>query len=297
MKAVVFGGSGFLGSHVADALAQEGHPVTIYDLRPPHRLSPGQSFVQGDILDDQAVRETLRGHQVAYNFAGFSDLEEAQDKAAKTARSNVLGNATLLEECHRARLQRYVFASTLYVAGHSGGFYRASKQACELYVEECQRTCGLDYTILRYGSIYGRRADKNNGVLGFLTQALRNRKIVVNGTGDELREYVHVTDVAEASVRILQPEFRNECVVLTGHQPMRIRDLMEMIREIVGLDVQVEYRPVDPNRQREGKTVHYTITPYSFRPKIAKKLVGQRYVDLGQGLIDCLEELHTRLEL
>lgn len=294
MKAVVFGGSGFLGSHVAEALEHGGHSVTIYDLRPPQNLSPGQGFVQGDILDDRAVRKTLQGQQAAYNFAGFSDLEEAQDKAVETARSNVLGNAVLLEESVRARLQRYIFASTLYVSGHSGGFYRASKQACELYVEECQRACGLDYTILRYGSIYGRRADKNNGVLGFLTQALHGRKIVVNGTGEELREYVHVTDVAEASVRILDPEFRNECVVLTGHQPMRIRDLMEMIREIVGRDVQVEYRPIDPDRQREGKTVHYTITPYSFRPKIAKKLVGQRYVDLGQGLIDCLEELHTR---
>ncbi len=297
MKAVVFGGSGFVGSHVADALTQARHEVTVFDLRRSPHLLPQQEFVQGDILDAGPVRAALEGKEVAYNFAGLADLEEGAGLAAETARSNVLGNATLLEEARRARLARFIYASSIYVAGHSGGFYRASKQACELYVEESQRSYGLDYTILRYGSIYGRRADKKNGMLAFLTQALRNRKIVVDGTGDELREYVHVTDVAEASVRILEPEFRNECVVLTGHQPMRIRDLMEMIREIVGSDIQIEYRPVDPERRREGKTPHYTVTPYSFRPRIAKKLVSNHYVDLGQGLIDCLEEIHTQLEL
>lgn len=296
MKAIVFGGSGFLGSHVADALTQAGHQVAIYDLRKPAHQLPGQSFIQGDILDAAQVRKALEGQEAVYHFAGVADLDDAQDKAVETAKSNVLGTATLLDEARRVGLKRFVYASTIYVAGQSGGFYRASKQACELYVEESQRQFGLDYTILRYGSIYGRRADRNNGVQGFLTQALKNRKILVNGTGDETREYVHVTDVAEASVRILEPEFKNECVVLTGHQAMRVRDLMEMIREIVGADVTVEYRPVDASRQ-QGKTAHYTVTPYSFRPKIAKKLVGHRYVDMGQGLIDCLEEIHSRLEL
>ena len=295
MKVVVFGGSGFLGSHVAEALTQAGHAVTMFDLRSPVHPVPGQSFIQGDILDTAQVRRALEGQEVAYHFAGAADLDDVQDKAVETAKSNVLGTAMLLEEACKAGLKRFVYASTIYVAGHSGGFYRASKQACELYVEEAQRRFGLDYTILRYGSIYGRRADRNNGVQGFLTQALKNRKIVVNGMGDETREYVHVTDVAEASVRILEPEFRNECVVLTGHQAMRVRDLMEMIREIIGPDVTVEYRPVDAARQAQGKTAHYNVTPYSFRPKIAKKLVGNHYVDMGQGLIDCLEELHAAL--
>lgn len=297
MKIILFGGAGFLGSHVAEALTRDAHAVTVYDLRQPAQQLPGQSFIQGDILDAAQVRKALEGQEVAYHFAGLADLDDAQDKAVETARANVLGTATLLEEARRAKLKRFVYASTIYVAGQSGGFYRASKQSCELFVEEAQRRYGLDYTILRYGSIYGRRADKNNGVKGFLTQALRDRKITVSGTGDETREYVHVTDVAEASVRILEPEFKNECVVLTGHQAMRVRDLMEMIREIVGQDVTVEYRPVEAARQAQGKTAHYTVTPYSFRPKIAKKLVGHRYVDMGQGLIDCLEEIHSRLEL
>ena len=290
MKAVVFGGSGFLGSHVADALSQAGHEVTIYDLKESSYLSGSQEFVHADILDPAAVARAFKGQEVAYNFAGLADLDEAHEQPVESARTNVLGNTILLEAARAAKLRRFVFASSIYVAGHSGGFYRASKQACELYVEEYQRWFGLDFTILRYGSIYGRRSDRNNGVAQYLLQALRDRRIVIKGTGDELREYVHVSDVAQASVQILQPEFRNQHVVLTGHHLLRVRDLAEMIREMVGPDVRIESQPAVDTR------THYTVTPYSFRPKIAKKLVSNHYMDMGQGLIDCMEELHEQMQ-
>ena len=288
MKAVVFGGSGFLGSHVADALTQAGHEVTLYDLKESAHRSGSQKFIQGDILDAAAVARAMRGQEVAYNFAGLADLDDAHEKPVDSVRVNVLGNTTLLDAARTEKLSRFIFASSIYVAGQSGGFYRASKQACELYIEEYQRWYGLDFTILRYGSIYGRRADRNNGVANYLSQALKDRRIVVKGTGDELREYVHVSDVAEASVKILGPEFKNQTVVLTGHHPLRVRDLAEMIREMVGADVKVEFQ------QKVDARTHYTVTPYSFRPQIAKKLVGNHYVDMGQGLIDCLEELHSK---
>ena len=296
MKAVVFGGSGFLGSHVADALTQAGHEVTIYDLKESSHRSGSQKFVQGDILDPAATARALKGQEVAYNFAGLADLDEAHEQPVESVRTNVLGNTILLDAAREAKLRRFIFASSIYVAGQAGGFYRASKQACELYIEEYQRWFGLDFTILRYGSIYGRRSDRNNGVAQYLLQALKDRRIVIQGTGDELREYVHVSDIARASVTVLEPEFRNHHIVLTGHHPLRVRNLAEMIREIVGSDVRIEFQPVDPKERQEGKITHYTITPYSFRPQLAKKLVSNHYMDMGQGLIDCLEELHVRLQ-
>lgn len=296
MKTILLGGSGFIGSHVADALSEAGHSVTIYDLKPsPHR-TPQQRFLQGDILDSASVRKAMAGQENVYNFAALANLDEAHEQPVESARVNVLGNTIALEEARQAKVSRYVFASTLYVSGKAGGFYRASKQACESYVEEYQRWFGLDFTILRYGSIYGRRSDYSSGVAQYLLQALRDRRVVIRGTGEELREYVHVSDVARASVKILEPEFRNQHVVLTGHHPLRLRDLAEMIREIVGVDVRIEFQPVDPAQQREGRTPHYTITPYSFRPQIAKKLVSNHYVDMGQGLMDCLEEMQASLE-
>lgn len=293
---IVFGGSGFLGSHVADALMEAGHAVTLFDRVRPRYRTQKETFVEADILDDSAVRLAMRDQQIVYNFAGLADLTTSQEQPVETARTNVLGNTLLLEAARQAGVQRFVFASTMYVAGHAGGFYRASKQSCELFVEEYARWFGLDYTILRYGTVYGRRADDRNSIHRYLKEALTQRRITVLGNGNELREYVHVSDVARASVQILDPAFRNERVVLSGHHPMRFKDLLEMIREMVGPDVKVEFRAVDPTLEEAGKSPHYAVTPYSFRPKMPRKLVGSYYVDLGEGLKDCLAEIHQQTE-
>lgn len=288
MKVIVFGGAGFLGSHVADALTEAGHDVTIFDQRPSAYLRPGQRMIQGDVLDAEAVGTAVAGQEAVYHFAGLADIDECLARPADTVRVNVLGCVQLLEAARLAAVHRFVLASSIYVNSDSGGFYRASKQACELYVEEYQRRFGLDYTLLRYGSLYGRRADERNSIYRYLRQAFVDRRIAAVGTGEEVREYIHVEDAARASLRILAAEFRNQTVVLTGHYPMRFQDLLRMIREIVGDDVQVDLRP-PADRTGNG---HYAITPYKFQPRIGKKLVSDYHLDMGQGLVDCLDEIH-----
>lgn len=279
-----------MGSHVADALTAAGHEVTIFDLHPSPYLQRSQKGVVGDILNPEAVQLALEGQDVTYNFAGLVNLDEAIHRPVDTVHSNVLGNTILLDASRQAGIKRYIFASTIYVYSQSGGFYRVSKQAAELYVEEYQRRFGLDYTILRYGTLYGRRANEHNSVHRYLKQALLGRRVIYYGNGEEMREYIHVEDAARSSVEILSEEFTNQHVMLTGHYPLKIKDLLIMIREIVGPDVQIEFRP----SQGLGiiQDAHYSITPYSFRPKIGKKLVSHYYLEMGQGLLDCLEEIH-----
>jgi len=295
MKTIVFGGSGFLGSHVADALSAAGHSVTIFDCRPSRFVQRGQRFILGDILDAAQVTGAVADQDVVYNFAGLADLDHATTQPAETVRLNVLGCVNILEAARAAAVTRFVLASTIYVYSDAGGFYRASKQASELYVEEYQRRYGLDYTILRYGTLYGRRATGQNSVHRYLRQALEDRHITVYGTGDEVREYVHVEDAALASVRILDDGFRNQHVILTGHHAMRVADLLTMIREIVGSDVSVDIRP--RLHGVPGVDAHYQLTPYTFRPKMARKLVANYYVDMGQGLVDCLAEIADSVSL
>lgn len=288
MRSIVFGGSGFVGSHIADALVEAGHEVTIFDVQPSSYVSPGQTYRAGDITDAAAVADAVSGHDFVYHFAGLADIAECRRQPVDTATVNILGTLNVLEAGRAAAVRRVVFASSIYVAGESGSFYRVSKQACELYVEEYQRQFGLEYTILRYGTLYGRRADGQNSVYRYLRQAFEDRRIVAYGTGDELREYIHVEDAARLSVRILDEQFANRQVVLTGHHPLRFGELLTLIREIVGPDVEIDLRPVDAPEANDG---HYAITPYSFRPSLGRKLVSDYYVDLGQGLLDCLHEL------
>lgn len=287
MRVTVCGGSGFLGSHVADALQAAGHEVTILDRRPSPYLRPGQRMVVGDVLQEADLRRALDGCEVVYHFAGLADIHEANQQPVETVRQNVLGTAMLLEACRQAGVRRVLYASTVYVHSLAGGFYRCSKQACELYLEAFQQVHGLSYTILRYGSLYGPRAEMTNPVHRYLTQALREGKIEALGDGEEVREYIHVEDAARNSVTALAQEFENQYVLVTGHQPMTVKALLEMIQEILNKKLTIAFRGPEP-------LIHYRRTPYNFQPRIAKKLVGTYSLDLGQGLLACLHDIHER---
>lgn len=286
MKVIVFGGAGFLGSHVADALSVAGHEVTIYDLKPSPYLTGGQKMIVGDILDQQAVETAVDGKEAVYNFAGIADIDDAHTRPLDTVRTNILGNTIVLEACRKQKIKRFVFASSVYVYSASGSFYRNTKEACELLTESYFQVYGLPYTILRYGSLYGPRADKNNWIRRILIQALNEKKITRYGDGEEIREYIHVQDAARCSVEVLSAEYESQNVVITGHQSMKIKDLLKMIKEILGNKIKIEYLPAKED------DLHYNITPYSFNPKIGKKLVSHYYLDLGQGILNCLTEIY-----
>lgn len=288
--ALVLGGSGFLGSHVADALSDEGYSVRIFDrvLSPWKRAD--QKMIVGDLLDEKALDAAVAGSDAVYNFAAIADLDEARDKPSETVRVNIMGNIQALEACRRHGVKRYIYASTVYVHSREGGFYRCSKQAAEQYVEEYQRTYGLDYTVLRYGSLYGPRSDQSNGLWRVVRRALESGKVSYEGSAEAMREYIHVEDAARASVAALNDDFCNQHVVLTGQEPMRVMDLLKMLAEILGMPQSVEFVEAD-------HAGHYIRTPYSYQPKLGRKYVPPMHVDLGQGLLQLIGEIQKDIEV
>lgn len=287
MKIVVFGGSGFLGSYLVEALVMARHDVTVFDLKEAASLNGKVRMVVGSILDQDKVKEALRGCEVAYNMVSISDIEECVRKPIEAVEVNILGNTVLLEACVQAKVKRFVLASTLYVYSSAGGFYRSTKQAAEAIVEDYKRYYGLNYTVLRYGTPYGPRADGRNSVHRFLKQAFEQGKIDYDGTGEEVREYIHAHDAAMLSVKILDNQYENERVVLSGLHPTRIKDFFVMINEIFGNTLKINYL----KSIKKISDAHYQVTPYSYNPKIAKKLVLESYLDLGQGILDCIESI------
>jgi UDP-glucose 4-epimerase len=295
-RVVVAGGAGFLGSFVADALSDGGHDVVVFDRLASPYLRPEQHGIVGDILDERLVETAVAGADVVYNYAGIGDISEAASRPVDAVRVNVLGNTILLDAARRAGVKRFVFASTLYVYSEMGSFYRSSKQACELMVRDYQKAFGLPFTILRYGSLYGPRANAGNFILTVLKQALTEGRIVREGDGEELREYIHVWDAAQSSIDVLAPEFENASIIITGQQPVRVRDLLTMIKEMLGNRVTIEYRPPDHARGSSATDWHYQMTPYSYQPRIARRLTKATYLDLGQGLLDLIEHVARSVE-
>lgn len=287
MKAIIFGGSGFLGSHVADILDDSGYDVSIYDIKPSPYLQGSQKMMVGNILDTSKVEEVVKDCDVVYNFAGISDIDEANERPLDSVRDNIFGNSIILEASRKARVKRFIFASSIYVYSKSGAFYRSTKQACELLIENYQEVFGLPYTILRYGSIYGPRADERNFIYQIIKQAITEKKITRYGDGEELREYIHVIDAAKGSVEILSDEFINQHVILTGNQQMRVKDLLFMIKEMLNNKINIQF--LAPKG-----SYHYEITPYSFAPKIGKRLISRTQFDLSQGILEIIYDLYQK---
>ena len=288
-KVIVFGGSGFLGSHVADALTKAGYEVTIFDIVKSEYINKKQKMVVGDINNFEQVKNTIASAQYVFHFAGLADINESRLRPYETVKINILGTTNILEACKDQNIQRFVFASTIYVYSNLGSFYRSSKQACELLIDNYQEEFGLKYTILRYGSLYGSRANNFNFINNAIIQALQKGEIIRKGNGEEIRDYIHVLDAAKVSVEILKDEFINSHIMIKGTQSTKMKDLLNMMSEMIGENIKINYTK---EVHYEG---HYKLTPYSFRPKVAEKYLLKTYHDLGQGLLDLIYEIHHEL--
>jgi UDP-glucose 4-epimerase len=285
-RILVTGGSGFLGSHIADELSNAGHQVSIFDLKKSDYLRDDQRMIVGDITDNLFISDLLKNYDIVYHLAALADLNEAQNRPSETVRINILGTINLLEEAQKNKIERFVFGSSVYVYSREGGFYRCSKQACENYIEEFQSRFGLKYTILRFGSLYGPRADEANGVYRLLKQFLNENNLEYSGKSSDKRDYIHVYDAAKLSAMILAPEYENKHLVLTGNDKLTISELFKTFEEILDKKVSVRYLG------DEGKgNGHYNITPYAYTPRVGKKVIANEYVDMGQGIIQVIEQI------
>lgn len=286
MKAMVIGGSGFMGSHTADELSRRGYEVTIYDQVASPWLQENQEMIVGDYTEDPNLVELMRGKNLLYHFAGIADIGQSRHQPYETIESNVMGLTKVLEAAREAQLNRIMYASTMYVYSNEGSFYRASKQAAEVILEAYAEHFGLEVTLLRYGSIYGPRAQDWNGIYRFASQIIKEGKLDYSGNGSEMREYIHVQDAARLSVDVVDAAFVNRAITITGQQLIKVDDLISILFEIAGCPRQVNYHG------EHSAPSHYGHTPYRYTPKAAKKLVPNEFVDLGQGLLDIVEEIH-----
>ena len=283
---LVVGGSGFIGSHTADALTKNGQSVTILDKISSPWLKDSQKMIVGDILNQNLLEESMKDVECVYYFAGIADIGEAKLNPYKTIEINIMGLTKALEAAVKNNVKKFIYASTMYVYSSHGSFYRASKQAAEIIIETYQENFNLDYVLLRYGSLYGPRAQNWNGIRGFVKQVVEKGFLEYSGIGSEVREYIHVIDAAKLSAEILDKKYINRAVTITGQQSIKVSDMLEMIFEIEGKEVDIRYS------SKKDDTSHYGRTPYRYTSKTSIKITPTEFFDLGQGILNVIEEIH-----
>ena len=133
--------------------------------------------------------------------------------------------------------------------------------------------------------MYGNRTDKRNSLYKILHSAVTTKKINYFGDGSETREFIHVKDAAELSVEALDEKYNNQILMLQGTKSIKYIDLLEMIKEIFEEKIEVNLQP------SKSKT-HYKMSPYSFNPRIAKKLTSNPHIDLGQGILNLISDIY-----
>lgn len=282
MKTLVVGGSGFLGSHVCDELSKNNHEVIILDKSKSLFLKNNQKQIIININNTKKINHLLKKIDYVYFFSGISDLNECKLKPIETVNENILPLVNFLKLCSSNKIKRFIYASSVYVNSREGSFYKSSKLACESYIKEFYKAYGLNYTILRYGSIYGPRSDNRNGLFRILENAIYKKKLIYDGSPDAVREYIHVNDAAKTSVEILSTKYKNQTLILTGQEPMKISELLKTIAEILNKNYKIIFK------NKKNISGHYNLSPYSYEEDINLKLRRNSYIDMGQGLIQLI---------
>ena len=269
MKILITGGAGFIASHVADLLIDNGHAIVIVDDLSNGRrenINPRAAFYHASILD-QTLADIFRKEKpevVIHHAAQISVRNSVQDPL-NDMEINIRGSLRLLEQCKNCRVQKFIFSSTggaLY--GEQDYFpadenhptrplspYAIAKLSVEKYLFFYFSTHRLPYTVLRYANVYGPRQDPfgEAGVVAiFCQKMLKGSQPVINGDGEQTRDFVYVGDVARANLLALNHQVTGEINIGTGIETS-INTIFHEIRSLLAPGTPEVHGPAMPGEQ------------------------------------------------
>lgn len=270
MKILVTGGAGFIASHITDAFVSEGHQVVVYDDLSSgfeKNINPKAKFVKGNICDEELVERLFREEHfdVVNHHAAQMDVRRSVKDPAFDANTNIIGTINLLQNAIKYKVKKFMFASTGgAVYGEQSYFpadenhptqplspYGISKLAVEKYLYFYNAEYGLNYTILRYANIYGPRQNPfgEAGVVAiFTTRLLKGEQPIINGSGEQTRDYVFVGDVVKANLLTLNDTANDIYNVGTGIET-NVNQLFHKLNNIIGADKEEKHGPAAPGEQ------------------------------------------------
>ena len=301
MRFLITGAAGFIGSHLANRLAREGHTVRgVDDLSTgdPASLSEDIHFTRGDINDRPKLWTLLQEVDCVYHLAARVLVPESVLYPREYNNVNVGGTVTLMEAMRDVGVRRVVFISSGAIYGdqlvqpvneravaNPRSPYAVSKLAAEYYIRTIGELWGIETVCLRVFNAYGPRQPlppvHAPVIPNFLKQAAQNGTLVVSGDGNQTRDYVYVDDITNAMVTAATaPGINQEIINIGSGRDTSVRELVHLVLEVTGGTPEIVY---SPRNERGPARMCADIS-------LAREKLGyQPQVSLRQGLVFTIE--------
>ncbi len=295
MKILVTGGAGFIGSHIADNLIEQGHEVVILDnlsMGRRENINPKAKFYLMDIGEKEVEKVfQLEKFEAVFHQAAQMDVRKSVENPLFDAEVNVKGSLNLLQNCVQYKVEKFIFASTGgAVYGEQEEFpcdeshplrpvspYGITKQTVEKYLFYYAKQFSLPYTILRYANVYGPRQNPQGeaGVVAIFTHTLlKGKQPLINGDGKQTRDYVYVGDVVKANMKALSYHKNDIFNIGTGMET-DVNKIFHLLKEYTNSARPEKHGPAKPGEQQRS------VISYK---KAKKLLLWKPDINLEQGL-------------
>lgn len=291
MKILVTGGAGFIGSNIVDRYIGLGHQVVIIDDLSSGKkefINPQAIFYQADIRDKARVSEIFEKEkpEVLNHHAAQMEVRRSVSDPQFDAEVNIIGLLNLLEAGRLNGLKKVIFASSggaIYgdaevlptpetYPAHPASPYGVSKLTSEQYLWFYKLTYGIEAVSLRYSNVYGLRQNPHGeaGVVAIFAQKmLKREQPMINGDGEQSRDFVHVGDVVEANVAALGFNQTVSVNIGTGIATT-INTIFDTLVGLTKASVKREYGPVKPGEQLKSLLdIHLAKELFSWQPQVS----------------------------
>ena len=251
MKILITGGNGFIGSKIIDVLNDLDHEMIVYDIDAENQIQGAVKYVKGDIFDIEYLSESLKECDLVIHMIGQPNAHKAQKFPQTSYDLNVSSVQTVLESMRRTNINKLILPSSAAVYGTVTGsgcisedtkpnpvnIYAFHKWIAEEICRGYTRYYGMNSIILRLFNVYGAQG---TGIINILTEkAKKNETIVLYGE-QQLRDFIHVEDVALVFAKVMECEkCKNQTINVGTGVGRSINEIVELVQEYFS-DISIE---------------------------------------------------------
>jgi len=287
---LITGGSGFIGSHIAEHLLKEGHKIRILDSmltgRNENLSGIKAEFVKGDIRNLDVVRKSMKDVDCVFHEAAQVSIPRSVENPIENNEINVDATLLLLDTARRSGVKKFVFASSSSVYGNVQqkdlpikeerilsplSPYAVSKAAAEYYCKIFSDLYGISTICLRYMNVYGPRQDPNSQYAAviprFIDSVIRDRQPVIFGDGMQTRDFVFVRDVARANLLAMKARVKHGIYNVGTGKSTSLLELLEKINSITGKRIKPIFSESKPGDIKHSVSDISRIKEIGFKPE------------------------------